>query len=147
MCFHRGSPRVKVTPGYKEEQCAPALSLEMKKPVDLEAPITRLMFCLFFCWRFPSSSICLPCFVSQSSSCHLPGICVETTKWYFELAVCLNTTALCKQKNVPHTVHHVLIHFPPVKAQIRGISLTSKANFHKSNPTSRVILVWIIYQP
>lgn len=41
MCFHRGSPRVKVTPGYKEEQCAPALSLEMKKPVDLEAPITR----------------------------------------------------------------------------------------------------------
>lgn len=32
---------MKVTPGYKEEQCAPALSLEMKKPVDLEAPITR----------------------------------------------------------------------------------------------------------
>uniref|UniRef100_A0AAR2J5Z7 Protein RIC1 homolog n=1 Tax=Pygocentrus nattereri TaxID=42514 RepID=A0AAR2J5Z7_PYGNA len=41
VCF-RGSPRVKVTPGYKEEQCAPALSLEMKKPVDLEAPITSL---------------------------------------------------------------------------------------------------------
>lgn len=41
MCLRRGSPRVKVTPGYKEEQCAPALSLEMKKPVDLEAPITR----------------------------------------------------------------------------------------------------------
>uniref|UniRef100_A0A8C7WSB7 Protein RIC1 homolog n=1 Tax=Oryzias sinensis TaxID=183150 RepID=A0A8C7WSB7_9TELE len=39
---YRGSPRVKVTPGYKEEQCAPALSLEMKKPVDLEAPITSL---------------------------------------------------------------------------------------------------------
>uniref|UniRef100_H2UL31 Protein RIC1 homolog n=1 Tax=Takifugu rubripes TaxID=31033 RepID=H2UL31_TAKRU len=39
---HRGSTRVKVTPGYKEEQCAPALSLEMKKPVDLEAPITCL---------------------------------------------------------------------------------------------------------
>lgn len=38
---------MKVTPGYKEEQCAPALSLEMKKPVDLEAPITRLMFCFF----------------------------------------------------------------------------------------------------
>uniref|UniRef100_A0A674N3D7 Protein RIC1 homolog n=1 Tax=Takifugu rubripes TaxID=31033 RepID=A0A674N3D7_TAKRU len=37
-----GSTRVKVTPGYKEEQCAPALSLEMKKPVDLEAPITCL---------------------------------------------------------------------------------------------------------
>lgn len=41
MWLHRGSPRVKVTPGFKEEQCAPALSLEMKKPVDLEAPITR----------------------------------------------------------------------------------------------------------
>uniref|UniRef100_A0A8D3D5D2 Protein RIC1 homolog n=1 Tax=Scophthalmus maximus TaxID=52904 RepID=A0A8D3D5D2_SCOMX len=40
--LRRGSPRVKVTPGYKEEQCAPALSLEMKKPVDLEAPITSL---------------------------------------------------------------------------------------------------------
>uniref|UniRef100_A0A3B3YHU7 Uncharacterized protein n=1 Tax=Poecilia mexicana TaxID=48701 RepID=A0A3B3YHU7_9TELE len=39
--YPKGSPRVKVTPGYKEEQCAPALSLEMKKPVDLEAPITR----------------------------------------------------------------------------------------------------------
>ncbi|KAF0031485.1 hypothetical protein F2P81_016040 [Scophthalmus maximus] len=41
--YPKGSPRVKVTPGYKEEQCAPALSLEMKKPVDLEAPITRLI--------------------------------------------------------------------------------------------------------
>ncbi|XP_035379345.1 guanine nucleotide exchange factor subunit RIC1 isoform X1 [Electrophorus electricus] len=40
--YPRGSPRVKVTPGYKEEQCAPALSLEMKKPIDLEAPITSL---------------------------------------------------------------------------------------------------------
>uniref|UniRef100_A0A674PMS1 Protein RIC1 homolog n=1 Tax=Takifugu rubripes TaxID=31033 RepID=A0A674PMS1_TAKRU len=40
--YPRGSTRVKVTPGYKEEQCAPALSLEMKKPVDLEAPITCL---------------------------------------------------------------------------------------------------------
>nr|XP_006627063.1 PREDICTED: RAB6A-GEF complex partner protein 1 isoform X1 [Lepisosteus oculatus] len=38
--YPKGSPRVKVTPGYKEEQCAPALSLEMKRPVDLEAPIT-----------------------------------------------------------------------------------------------------------
>ncbi|XP_039519915.1 guanine nucleotide exchange factor subunit RIC1-like [Pimephales promelas] len=38
----RGSARVKVTPGYKEEQCAPALTLEMKKPVDLEAPISCL---------------------------------------------------------------------------------------------------------
>uniref|UniRef100_A0A8C1Y8A8 Protein RIC1 homolog n=1 Tax=Cyprinus carpio TaxID=7962 RepID=A0A8C1Y8A8_CYPCA len=34
--------RVKVTPGYKEEQCAPALTLEMKKPIDLEAPISCL---------------------------------------------------------------------------------------------------------
>ncbi|KAF3702017.1 RAB6A-GEF complex partner protein 1 [Channa argus] len=40
--YPRGSCRVKVTPGYKEEQCAPALSLEMKKPVDLEAPITSV---------------------------------------------------------------------------------------------------------
>ncbi|KAM6986702.1 guanine nucleotide exchange factor subunit RIC1 isoform 2-T2 [Aplochiton taeniatus] len=40
--YPKGSPRVKVTPGFKEEQCAPALSLEMKKPVDLEAPITCL---------------------------------------------------------------------------------------------------------
>ncbi|KAK9532413.1 hypothetical protein VZT92_009795 [Zoarces viviparus] len=40
--YPKGSPRVRATPGYKEEQCAPALSLEMKKPVDLEAPITSL---------------------------------------------------------------------------------------------------------
>uniref|UniRef100_A0A7N8XSW5 Protein RIC1 homolog n=1 Tax=Mastacembelus armatus TaxID=205130 RepID=A0A7N8XSW5_9TELE len=40
--YPKGSARVRVTPGYKEEQCAPALSLEMKKPVDLEAPITSL---------------------------------------------------------------------------------------------------------
>ncbi|XP_066566822.1 guanine nucleotide exchange factor subunit RIC1 isoform X3 [Amia ocellicauda] len=40
--YPKGNTRVKVTPGYKEEQCAPALSLEMKKPVDLEAPITSL---------------------------------------------------------------------------------------------------------
>uniref|UniRef100_A0A8C5BGM0 Protein RIC1 homolog n=1 Tax=Gadus morhua TaxID=8049 RepID=A0A8C5BGM0_GADMO len=40
--YPKGSPRVKVTPGYKQEQCAPALTLEMKKPVDLEAPITSL---------------------------------------------------------------------------------------------------------
>lgn len=40
--YPKGSPRVKPNPGYKEEQCAPALSLEMKKPVDLEAPITSL---------------------------------------------------------------------------------------------------------
>ncbi|XP_055731120.1 guanine nucleotide exchange factor subunit RIC1-like isoform X1 [Salvelinus fontinalis] len=40
--YPKGSPRVKVTPGYKEEQCAPALSLEMKRPIDLEAPITSI---------------------------------------------------------------------------------------------------------
>uniref|UniRef100_A0A8C1SP15 Protein RIC1 homolog n=1 Tax=Cyprinus carpio TaxID=7962 RepID=A0A8C1SP15_CYPCA len=38
--YPKGSARVKVTPGYKEEQCAPALTLEMKKPIDLEAPIS-----------------------------------------------------------------------------------------------------------
>ncbi|KAJ7986873.1 hypothetical protein DPEC_G00332920 [Dallia pectoralis] len=40
--YPKGSPHVKVTPGYKEEQCAPALSLEMKRPIDLEAPITSI---------------------------------------------------------------------------------------------------------
>ncbi|KAA0719666.1 RAB6A-GEF complex partner protein 1 [Triplophysa tibetana] len=40
--YPKGSARVKVTPGYKEEQCAPALTLEMKRPVDLEAPISCL---------------------------------------------------------------------------------------------------------
>ncbi|XP_068609272.1 guanine nucleotide exchange factor subunit RIC1 [Brachionichthys hirsutus] len=40
--YPRGSARVKVTQGYKEEQCAPALSLVMNRPVDLEAPITSL---------------------------------------------------------------------------------------------------------
>uniref|UniRef100_A0A8C2I3N5 Protein RIC1 homolog n=1 Tax=Cyprinus carpio TaxID=7962 RepID=A0A8C2I3N5_CYPCA len=40
--YPKGSARVKVTPGYKEEQCAPALTLEMKKPIDLEAPISCL---------------------------------------------------------------------------------------------------------
>uniref|UniRef100_A0A8K9UTV1 Protein RIC1 homolog n=1 Tax=Oncorhynchus mykiss TaxID=8022 RepID=A0A8K9UTV1_ONCMY len=40
--YSKGSRGVKVTPGYKEEQCAPALSLEMKRPIDLEAPITSM---------------------------------------------------------------------------------------------------------
>ncbi|XP_051959648.1 guanine nucleotide exchange factor subunit RIC1-like [Xyrauchen texanus] len=40
--YPKGSVRVKVSQGYKEEQCAPALTLEMKKPVDLEAPISCL---------------------------------------------------------------------------------------------------------
>ncbi|TRY97116.1 hypothetical protein DNTS_032782 [Danionella cerebrum] len=38
--YPRSSARVKVTPGFKEEQCAPALTLELKRPVDLEAPIS-----------------------------------------------------------------------------------------------------------
>ncbi|RXM97588.1 RAB6A-GEF complex partner protein 1 [Acipenser ruthenus] len=40
--YPKGSPRVKVTHGYKEEQCAPALSVELKKVMDLQAPITSL---------------------------------------------------------------------------------------------------------
>lgn len=40
--YPRGSSRAKLNPGYKEEHCAPALSIEMKMPVDLEAPITSL---------------------------------------------------------------------------------------------------------
>lgn len=58
MWLHRGSPRVKVTPGFKEEQCAPALSLEMKKPVDLEAPITRSV--LSHTYFLSVVSTCLP---------------------------------------------------------------------------------------
>ncbi|XP_074917577.1 guanine nucleotide exchange factor subunit RIC1-like, partial [Chelonoidis abingdonii] len=38
----RGSPHVKGTPRYKEEQCAPLLNLEMKKVLDLQASITSL---------------------------------------------------------------------------------------------------------
>lgn len=64
--LRRGSPRVKVTPGYKEEQCAPALSLEMKKPVDLEAPITRymLIFCVSISISF-SLCVCCLCFYNM----------------------------------------------------------------------------------
>lgn len=40
--YPKGSTRVKVTAGYKEEQCAPALTLEMKRPIDLESPISCL---------------------------------------------------------------------------------------------------------
>ncbi|KAK6494251.1 RAB6A-GEF complex partner protein 1-like [Huso huso] len=40
--YPKGSPRVKVTHGYKEEQCAPALSVELKKVMDLQAPITSM---------------------------------------------------------------------------------------------------------
>ncbi|XP_041080564.1 guanine nucleotide exchange factor subunit RIC1-like isoform X2 [Polyodon spathula] len=40
--YPKGSLRMKVTPSYKEEQCAPALSVELKKVMDLQAPITSL---------------------------------------------------------------------------------------------------------
>ncbi|NWX12603.1 RIC1 protein, partial [Aegotheles bennettii] len=40
--YFRGSPHLKGTPHYKEEQCAPSLNLEMKKVLDLQAPITSL---------------------------------------------------------------------------------------------------------
>lgn len=39
--FFRGSPQMKGTPHFKEEQCAPALNLEMRKVLDLQAPIMR----------------------------------------------------------------------------------------------------------
>uniref|UniRef100_A0A8D0HFF1 Protein RIC1 homolog n=1 Tax=Sphenodon punctatus TaxID=8508 RepID=A0A8D0HFF1_SPHPU len=40
--YPKGSPHVKATPHYKEEQCAPSLNLEMKKVLDLQASITSL---------------------------------------------------------------------------------------------------------
>ncbi|XP_061329060.1 guanine nucleotide exchange factor subunit RIC1 isoform X1 [Pezoporus flaviventris] len=40
--YPKGSPHLKGTPHYKEEQCAPSLSLEMKKVLDLQASITCL---------------------------------------------------------------------------------------------------------
>uniref|UniRef100_UPI00398E6DA7 guanine nucleotide exchange factor subunit RIC1 isoform X2 n=1 Tax=Pristiophorus japonicus TaxID=55135 RepID=UPI00398E6DA7 len=40
--YPKGNPRVKVTPGYKEEQCAPSLTVELKKVLDFEAQITSL---------------------------------------------------------------------------------------------------------
>ncbi|XP_045436148.1 guanine nucleotide exchange factor subunit RIC1 isoform X5 [Pipistrellus kuhlii] len=40
--YPKGSPQMKGTPHFKEEQCAPALTLEMKKVLDLQAPITSL---------------------------------------------------------------------------------------------------------
>ncbi|XP_030423733.1 RAB6A-GEF complex partner protein 1 isoform X2 [Gopherus evgoodei] len=40
--YPKGSPHVKGTPRYKEEQCAPLLNLEMKKVLDLQASITSL---------------------------------------------------------------------------------------------------------
>ncbi|KFV45958.1 Protein RIC1, partial [Gavia stellata] len=40
--YFRGSPHLKGTPHYKEEQCAPSLNLEIKKVLDLQASITSL---------------------------------------------------------------------------------------------------------
>ncbi|NWS91380.1 RIC1 protein, partial [Toxostoma redivivum] len=40
--YPKGSPHLKGTPHYKEEQCAPWLNLEMKKVLDLQASITSL---------------------------------------------------------------------------------------------------------
>ncbi|XP_072715119.1 guanine nucleotide exchange factor subunit RIC1 isoform X1 [Ciconia boyciana] len=40
--YPKGSPHLKGTPHYKEEQCAPSLHLEMKKVLDLQASITSL---------------------------------------------------------------------------------------------------------
>ncbi|KAB1279634.1 RAB6A-GEF complex partner protein 1 [Camelus dromedarius] len=38
----KGSPQMKGIPHFKEEQCAPALNLEMRKILDLQAPIMSL---------------------------------------------------------------------------------------------------------
>ncbi|NXB26891.1 RIC1 protein, partial [Rhagologus leucostigma] len=40
--YPKGSPHLKGSPHYKEEQCAPSLNLEMKKVLDLQASITSL---------------------------------------------------------------------------------------------------------
>ncbi|XP_036711117.1 guanine nucleotide exchange factor subunit RIC1 isoform X5 [Balaenoptera musculus] len=40
--YPKGSPQVKGTPHFKEDQCAPALNLEMRKILDLQAPIMSL---------------------------------------------------------------------------------------------------------
>nr|KAF6487043.1 RIC1-like protein, RAB6A GEF complex partner 1 [Rousettus aegyptiacus] len=40
--YPKGSPQMKGTPHFKEEQCAPALNLEMKKILDLQSPIMSL---------------------------------------------------------------------------------------------------------
>ncbi|XP_019410519.1 PREDICTED: RAB6A-GEF complex partner protein 1 isoform X2 [Crocodylus porosus] len=40
--YPKGSPHMKGTPHYKEEQCAPLLNLELKKVLDLQASITSL---------------------------------------------------------------------------------------------------------
>nr|XP_060618273.1 guanine nucleotide exchange factor subunit RIC1 isoform X2 [Anolis sagrei ordinatus] len=40
--YPKGSPHMKGTPHYKEEQCAPLLNLEKKQVLDLQASITSL---------------------------------------------------------------------------------------------------------
>ncbi|XP_062905255.1 guanine nucleotide exchange factor subunit RIC1 isoform X1 [Mobula hypostoma] len=40
--YPKGNPRVKVSTGYKEEQCAPSITVEMKKVLDFQAQITSL---------------------------------------------------------------------------------------------------------
>lgn len=40
--YPKGSPQMKGTPHFKEDQCAPALNLEMRKILDLQAPIMSL---------------------------------------------------------------------------------------------------------
>uniref|UniRef100_A0A452SNM2 Guanine nucleotide exchange factor subunit RIC1 n=1 Tax=Ursus americanus TaxID=9643 RepID=A0A452SNM2_URSAM len=40
--YPKGSPQMKGTPHFKDEQCAPALNLEMRKILDLQAPIMSL---------------------------------------------------------------------------------------------------------
>uniref|UniRef100_A0A8D0JQ49 Protein RIC1 homolog n=1 Tax=Sus scrofa TaxID=9823 RepID=A0A8D0JQ49_PIG len=40
--YPKGSPQRKGPPHFKEEQCAPALNLEMRKILDLQAPIMSL---------------------------------------------------------------------------------------------------------
>ncbi|XP_042542865.1 guanine nucleotide exchange factor subunit RIC1 isoform X4 [Dipodomys spectabilis] len=40
--YPKGSPQMKGMPHFKEEQCAPALNLEMSKILDLQAPIMSL---------------------------------------------------------------------------------------------------------
>uniref|UniRef100_A0A8C0Q3D1 Guanine nucleotide exchange factor subunit RIC1 n=1 Tax=Canis lupus familiaris TaxID=9615 RepID=A0A8C0Q3D1_CANLF len=40
--YPKGSPQMKGTPHFKEEHCAPALNLEMRKILDLQAPIMSL---------------------------------------------------------------------------------------------------------
>nr|XP_004653235.2 guanine nucleotide exchange factor subunit RIC1 isoform X1 [Jaculus jaculus] len=40
--YPKGSPQMKGIPHFKEEHCAPALNLEMKKVLDLQAPIMSL---------------------------------------------------------------------------------------------------------